>query len=129
MVGHIPSNMELNGVGMTSGVIPAEVAGMSLGLSVLCTDRGIPSLLHNPSAVSNACSCTYDEEVIQVMQHWLYPMLLQYPLHSYCIKDFGGQCKSFPSSACPGVACRWCALVCTFSPIEEQILQSLKLTE
>ena len=41
-----------NGVGMMSGVIPAEVAGMSLGPSVLCTDMGIPSLLHNPSAVS-----------------------------------------------------------------------------
>ena len=41
-----------NGVGMMSGVIPAEV---SLSPSVLCTDRGIPSLLHNPSAVSNAC--------------------------------------------------------------------------
>ena len=44
-----------NGVGMMSEVIPAEVAGMSLGPSVLCTDMGIPSLLHNPSAVSNAC--------------------------------------------------------------------------
>ena len=50
VVGHIPSNME-----MMSGVIPAEVAGMSLGPSVLCTDMEIPSLLHNPSAVSNAC--------------------------------------------------------------------------
>ena len=44
-----------NWVGMMSGVIPAEVVGMSLGPSVLCTDMGIPSLLHNPSAVSNAC--------------------------------------------------------------------------
>ena len=80
------------------------------------------------------------------MQHWLYPMLLQYPLHSicHCIKDFGGgggggggqisaqmgessQCKSFPSSEFAGVACRQRALVRTFSPIEEQILQSLNV--
>ena len=53
MVGHIPSNMEWGGDDVR--VILAEVAGMSLGPSVLCTDIGIPSLLHNPSAVSNAC--------------------------------------------------------------------------
>ena len=54
-MGHIPSNMEWGGDDV--GVIPAEVAGMSLGPSVFCTDHdmGIPSLLHNPSAVSNAC--------------------------------------------------------------------------
>ena len=131
-----------NGVGMMSGVIPAEV---SLSPSVLCTDRGIPSLLHNPSAVSNVCL------------HSLAPMMRKSskqcsigftPCCSniHCIgsatalKTLGGggggqisaqmgessQCKSFPSSEFPGVACRQRALVCTFSPIEEQILQSLE---
>ena len=126
-----------NGVGMMSVVIPA----VSLSPSVLCTDRGIPSLLHNPSAVSNACL------------HSLVPMMRKSsngftPCCSniHCIgsatalKTLGGggggqisaqmgessQCKSFPSSEFPGVACRQRALVCTFSPIEEQILQSLE---
>ena len=51
VVGHIPSNMEWGG----DDVSGHPMAGMSLGPSVLCTDMGIPSLLHNPSAVSNAC--------------------------------------------------------------------------
>ena len=34
---------------------------------------------------------TYDEEVVQVIQHWLYPMML---IICYCIKDFGGRSQS-----------------------------------